>query len=72
MKDYQAFLILYFLFSLVIPAIRLALSSVIYSEITLYFALNHVCSKWRYLCSKPRRTFLLYIASFLFRIQNEM
>ena len=31
--------------SLVIPAIRLALSSVIYSQITLFFVLNHLCSK---------------------------
>ena len=41
--------------SVVFPAIRLALSSVIYSRITLYiFALNHICSKSRHSYSKSR------------------
>ena len=44
--------------SLVIPAIWLALSSVTYSRIALFFALNHIfskshlpCSKWHHFCS---------------------
>ena len=36
--------------SLVIPSIWLALSSVIYSRITLFLALNHICSKSRQFC----------------------
>ena len=44
--------ILNILKSLVIPAIWLALSSVVYLQITLFFALNHICSKSRHSCSK--------------------
>ena len=62
--------------SLVIPEIWLALSSVIYSRITLFFALNHICSKSHHSRSKSClfliRPFLLHIASFLFQKQNEM
>ena len=63
--------------SLVIPVIWLALSSVIYSRITL-FVLNHLfskshhsCSKSHHFCSKSHQ-FFFYIASFLFRVQNEI
>ena len=64
--------------SLVIPVIWLALSSVTYSRITLLIVLNHLFSKSHYSCSKSRHfsfkshQFLLYIASFLFRVQNEI
>ena len=45
--------------SLLIPAIWLALSSVIYSQSTaFFFALNHICSKSRHSCSKSHRFFL--------------
>ena len=40
--------------SLVILAIWLALSSVIYSRLTLFFAINHVCCKSRHSYSKSR------------------
>ena len=50
-------LIISILKSLVIPGIWLALSSMIYLRITLYFALNHICSKWRHSCSKSHRFF---------------
>lgn len=39
--------------SLVIPAIWLASSNEINSQITLLFALNHICSRSRRSCSKP-------------------
>ena len=45
-------IIIYILISLVIPVIWLALSSVIYSRITLFFALNHIYSKSCHSCSK--------------------
>jgi len=38
--------------SLVIPAIWLDLSSVIYSQFTLFSPLNHIFYKWRHSCSK--------------------
>ena len=44
--------IIYILKSLVIPAIWLALSRVVFLRITLFFALNHNCSKSRHSCSK--------------------
>ena len=40
--------------SLVIPAIWLALNSVLYSRITLFFVFNYTCSKSRHSCSKLR------------------
>ena len=43
--------------SLVIPGIWLAVSSMIYLRITLFFALNHICSKWRHSCSKSHHFF---------------
>ena len=42
--------------SLVIPAIWLALSTVIYSRITLFFVLNHLCSKSRHSFSTYKLT----------------
>ena len=64
--------------SLVIPAIWLALSTVIYSRITLFFVLNHLCSKSRHSfstcklmsCLIKSHLFSLYIASFLFWVQK--
>ena len=64
--------------SLVIPGIWLDLSSVFYSQFTLFSPLNHIFHKSRHSCSKSHHfclqiaPFLLYIAPFLFLIQNEM
>ena len=53
--------------SLVIPAIWLALSTVIYSRITLFFVLNHLCSKSRHSFSTCKLTSCL-IKSHLFAL----
>ena len=54
--SYHSYLIRSFITSilklLVIPAIWLALSSVIYSRIALFFALYHICSKSNHFCFK--------------------
>ena len=49
--------VIFLLKSLGIPTIWLALSSVIYSKITLFFALNHICSKSRHSCSNDTYDF---------------
>ena len=53
---------------LVIPAIWLALSSVIYSQITLFFAPNHICSKSHHSCSKSRH--FCFKSNWMLRFQN--
>ena len=65
-KDYQAFLILYF------DIAGDPCNPIGPQQCDLFTNYTIFCSKSRYLRSKPRRTGLLYIASFLFRIQNEM
>ena len=65
--------------SFVILAIWLALSRATSSQITLFLALNHICSKSRYFCTsshhfcfKSHHSCTIWYRSILFRIQNEM
>ena len=55
--------------SLMIPAIGLALSNVINSQITLFFAINHICCKWHHSCSKSQH-FCFKSHDFCFRFST--
>ena len=62
------FIILSILKSLVNPAIWLALSGVIYSQINLFLAPNNICSKSRHSCSKPGH--FCFKSDWMLRFQN--